>query len=122
MAINLKVIKENCYFSVIKESSMTLTKWAAPIVALVSIAAGCKHHSDAGVVKDKGVAAPETSVAGTWCGMFEPTEAAEMLDKATGDSVLVTADKITLFIDQMQDGEISGHSVCAGIDRPFKSV
>jgi hypothetical protein len=109
---------------------MDLTRWAAPVVALFSLTAGCKHHPNAGVVQDKSVArtaahtlgAPETSVTGTWCGMFEPTEAAKMFDNTTGDSIPVVANKITLFIDQIQDGEISGYSVCAGRDRPFKGV
>jgi hypothetical protein len=95
---------------------MTPSRWMIPAIALFSFTAGCKNHSDANVVKDKAAAhtlsAPETSVSGTWCGMFEPT----------GDSAQGPANKITLFIDQMEGGEIFGYSVCAGNDRPFKGV
>jgi hypothetical protein len=95
---------------------MTLSKWMIPAIALFSFTAGCKNHSDANVVKDKAAAhtlsAPETSVTGTWCGMLEPT----------GDSTQAPSNKITLFIDQMEGGEIFGYSVCAGNDRPFKGV
>lgn len=95
---------------------MTPTKWIIPAIILFSITAGCKDHSAASVVKDKTVAhtlsAPETSITGTWCGMFEPT----------GDSVEAPSNKITLFIDQMEGREIFGYSVCAGNDRPFKGV
>ena len=87
-----------------------------PAIALFLFTAGCKNHSDANVLKDKAVAhtlyASETSVNGTWSGMFEPT----------GDSIQASSNKITLFIDQMEDGKIFGYSVCAGNDRPFKGV
>ncbi|HEX9503042.1 MAG TPA: YARHG domain-containing protein [Patescibacteria group bacterium] len=105
---------------------MTPTRWMMPAIVLFSFTAGCKDHSAASVVKDRTVAhtlsARETSVTGTWCGMFEPTGPLKMLDKATGDSIPVPSSKITLFIDQIQDGEIFGYSVCAGNDRPFRGV
>jgi len=96
---------------------MTLSKWITPAIALLSLTTGCKNHSDA--VKDPTIThtlnAPETSVAGTWCGMFEPTE-------TVNTASAVSPNKITLFIDQMENGEIFGYSVCAGIDRPFKGA
>jgi hypothetical protein len=95
---------------------MNPSRWMIPAIALFSFTAGCKNHSDSNVVKDKAAAhtlsAPETSVSGTWCGMFEPT----------GDSTQAPSNKITLFIDQMEGGEMFGYSVCAGNDRPFKGV
>jgi hypothetical protein len=107
---------------------MTLTQWMMPVIALFLFTAGCKDHSAASVAKDRTVAhshalsAPETSVTGTWCGMFEPTGDVKMLNKVTGDSIPAPSNKITLFIDQMEDGVISGYSVCAGNDRPFNGV
>lgn len=108
---------------------MTPTRWMMPVIALFSFTAGCKDHSAASAAKDRTVAqshtlnAPETSVTGTWCGLFvEPTGTVKVLDKASGDSILVAPNKITLFIDRLEDGEISGYSVCAGNDRPFKGV
>ena len=105
---------------------MTLTRWLIPAIVLFSVTAGCKHRSPDSVVKDNTVAhtisAPEASVTGTWCGMFEAPDNAKMLDKVTGDSIPVPSNKITLFIDQMEDGAIFGYSVCAGNDRPFRGV
>lgn len=105
---------------------MTLSKWMIPGIALLLLNAGCKHHSTSSVAKNKTLAhtltAQETSIAGTWCGMFEPNKDIKMLDKTTGDSIALPANKITLFIDQMEDGVIYGYSVCAGNDRPFRGT
>lgn len=105
---------------------MPLSRSIVPAIAFLSVMAGCNNHSNADVQKDKAAAhtlnAPGNSVTGTWSGMFEPTGEVKILDKATGDSIPVPANKITLFIDQMQDGQIYGYSVCAGNDRPFKGV
>ncbi|TDX02159.1 YARHG domain-containing protein [Dinghuibacter silviterrae] len=91
---------------------MTPTKWMMPVIALFSFAAGCKNPS---VVKDTAAAhtltAPANSITGTWTGMFEPTSNNQ-----------VSSNKITLFIDQMDGGNIYGYSVCAGNDRPFKGT
>ncbi len=103
---------------------MSSARWLAPVVFLFSVTPGCKHRSAASVAKDSTaahtLAAPETSVTGTWCGMFEPAGNDRVLDKVTGDSIPVPSNKITLFIDQMEDGAIFGYSVCAGNDRPFR--
>ena len=105
---------------------MTRTNWLLPAFILFSITSGCRHRSAASVIKDNTVAhtlaAPETSVTGTWCGMFEPPADARILDKVSGDSIPAPSSKITLFIDQMEDGAIFGYSVCAGNDRPFRGV
>lgn len=105
---------------------MTLNRWMLPAIALITLTAGCKNHSADSVVKDKALAhtlsAPEISVAGTWSGMFEPIGSVKVFDKVSGDSVPVSPNKITLFIDQMQDGAMIGYSVCAGNDRPFRGV
>lgn len=105
---------------------MTPTQRMIPVIALFLFMGSCKNHSASNVVKDKTLAhtltAQETSITGTWCGMFEPTGDTKILDKATGDSILAPSNKITLFIDQLQDGVIYGYSVCAGNDRPFKGI
>ncbi len=62
---------------------------------------------------------PISSVTGSWTGMFEPDREVMVLDKKTGDSFPASANKITLFISQLEDGNISGYSVCAGNERPF---
>ena len=104
--------------------TMPLSRWIIPTLASLSLAAGCKNHADPVLQKDKAAAhtlnAPASSVTGTWCGMFEPVAEAKVFDKSVGDSVPVSPNKITLFIDQMQDGQIFGYSVCAGNDRPFR--
>jgi hypothetical protein len=62
---------------------------------------------------------PISSVIGSWTGMFTPDREVMVLDKKTGDSFPASANKITLFISQVEDGNISGYSVCAGNERPF---
>lgn len=103
---------------------MIQARWLLPALLFFSSTPGCRHRSAASVIKDSTVAhtlsAPEASVTGTWCGMFEATGGARMLDKISGDSIPVPSNKITLFIDQMEDGAIFGYSVCAGYDRPFR--
>lgn len=94
-------------------------------IALFLFTAGCKDRPDASVVRNKAAAhtlsSPATSITGTWCGMFDPIGATQSPDSSTGDSQ-VSSSKITLFIDQMENGQIFGYSVCAGNDRPFKGV
>jgi len=105
---------------------MTSARWLLPALILLSCTTACRNRSADSVVKDNKaahtLAAPETSVTGTWCGMFEPAGNVRMLDKVSGDSIPVPANKITLFIDQMEDGAIFGYSVCAGNDRPFRGT
>ena len=105
---------------------MTLTRFLLPALLVFSFTPGCRQHSAASVVKDSTVAhtlvAPEASVTGTWCGMFEPVGGRKLFDKVAGDSIPVPSNKITLFIDQMEDGAIFGYSVCAGNDRPFRGT
>jgi hypothetical protein len=62
---------------------------------------------------------PISSITGSWTGMFTPDREVMVLDKKTGDSFPAAANKITLFISQLEDGNISGYSVCAGNERPF---
>ncbi|WP_205513422.1 YARHG domain-containing protein [Longitalea arenae] len=62
-----------------------------------------------------------TSITGSWTGLFEPDHQTFLLDK-TGDSVPVSANKITLFITNLSRGKISGYSVCAGNERPFSGM
>lgn len=104
---------------------MPTTKWFISAAALL-LANGCKDHPKVSVQKDTSVVhtlnAPTNSLTGTWCGMFEPIRDAKTLDKSTGDSTAVPSTKITLFIDQMEGGQIWGYSVCAGNDRPFKGT
>src|SRR5689334_13696290 len=57
------------------------------------------------------------SVNGSWVGMFEPDKTVYVYDKKMEDSVPVTANKITLFITKLANGDISGYSVCAGNER-----
>jgi hypothetical protein len=105
---------------------MTLIKWILPSLAIVSLVAGCQEHSDAVVEKDKAAAhslnSPANAITGTWSGMFEPVANSYVFDKATGDSLPATSNKITLFIDQMENGQIFGYSICAGSDRPFTGI
>lgn len=57
------------------------------------------------------------AVAGSWVGLFEPDKRMLVYDKRAEDSVYVTANKITLFITKLANGDISGYSVCAGNER-----
>jgi len=85
---------------------MTLSRQTLTLIALISFAAGCKDHPDTNDPKNKvshTPAAPPTSVIGSWSGMLD-------------------GNKITLFIDRMDNGAISGYSVCAGNDRPFNGT
>jgi len=105
---------------------MTITKWPLPAFILFLFATSCKHRSADSVIKDNTLAhtlvAPENSVTGTWCGMFEPPAGAKILDNVSGDSIPAPSSKITLFIDQIEDGAVFGYSVCAGNDRPFRGT
>jgi len=105
---------------------MTRANWLPSALLLLLFAPACRHRSADSVTKDvklaHTLAAPATSVTGTWCGMFAPAGDIKILDKVSGDSIPAPSNKITLFIDQMEDGAIFGYSVCAGIDRPFRGT
>jgi hypothetical protein len=105
---------------------MSKFRWIVPAIALLAINAGCNSHPNAPIQKDKAAShtlnAPGNSITGTWCGMFVPTGDTRILDKSSGDSLPAPSNKITLFIDQMEDGQMFGYSVCAGNDRPFKGT
>src|SRR5438477_10849432 len=60
-----------------------------------------------------------SSMTGSWTGMFEPARIKLVWDDQAGDSVPVNSNKITIFIDRLEDGIIKGHWVCAGNYRPF---
>lgn len=60
-----------------------------------------------------------SSLLGSWTGMFDPARTKMVWDESLKDSVPVNSNKITLFIDKLEDGVIKGYSVCAGNDRPF---
>jgi len=82
--------------------------------------AACKEKP--AVKSETGNAAQEPvqttyAVTGSWVGMFEPDRVVYVYDKKAEDSVAVTANKITLFINKLANGEISGYSVCAGNER-----
>lgn len=108
---------------------MSLYRNCLPFAILIFLAAACGHHSKADTSDGSGAASvptvklPLTSICGTWCGLFKPTQSDEMeLDKASGAFEPVPAHTITLFIDKMDKGEMSGHSICAGLERPFSGV
>ena len=87
---------------------MPLSRQTLSFIALLSLSAACKQQPDSKTTTTDTTishtpAAPQASIIGTWSGVLEN-------------------DKITLFIDRMDNGEMSGHSVCAGYDRPFKGI
>jgi hypothetical protein len=85
---------------------MTLSRQTLTVIVLFFLSAGCKNHSEKSAPKNTTSHtsnAPQTSIIGSWSGML-------------GNN------KITLFIERMDNGEISGYSVCAGNDRPFKGT
>jgi hypothetical protein len=63
-----------------------------------------------------------SSILGSWTGMFDPSRAKMVWDDKEGDSVPVLPNKITIFIDQLENGIIKGYIVCAGNDRPFEGT
>src|ERR1700722_10468481 len=107
---------------------MTLNRSYTPLLFLLGLSAGCRNHTDSSATAAKNnppaqtLHQPVTSINGTWCGVFEPAADAVAVDKATGDTVYVRPHAITLFVDRIENGEMSGHSVCAGMDRPFSGV
>ena len=66
--------------------------------------------------------APLNSVFGGYVGLFEADKPVKVYDKEQDDSIELQPNKITLFIQKMDDGHIEGWSVCAGNDRPFKGT
>lgn len=91
-------------------------------LTIVGSLAACKDKRAAKPVKigaAQVLSQPISSVTGSWTGLFEPDREVMILDKKTGESFPASANKITLFISQLEDGTISGYSVCAGNERPF---
>jgi hypothetical protein len=68
---------------------------------------------------EQSLSQPLTSITGSWTGAFERDIEEKAEDKETGESYTVPANKITLFITSLEDGNISGYSVCAGNQRSF---
>src|SRR6476659_9382834 len=68
------------------------------------------------------VEAPANSLFGSYVGLFEADKRMKVYDKEQDDSIELQPNKITLFIQKMNDGHIEGWSVCAGNDRPFKGT
>lgn len=107
---------------------MTLYRYCPVLLIFLSLAAGCRGRSD----QDTGNAShptvaqtlnlPVTSIRGTWYGLFKPAHDEVQIDTITGENKAERPHTITLFIDRMENGEISGRSVCAGLDRPFSGV
>ena len=62
---------------------------------------------------------PLSSITGSWVGLFKPDQQVTVVDKKTGDPYVASPNKITLFISKLEDGNVSGYSVCAGNERPF---
>jgi hypothetical protein len=101
---------------------MTPKQWIFVSISVVCCLTACKEKPAPKPIKKAASHAmnePVTSVTGTWTGLFEHDREEMVLDKATGDSISASSNKITLFIDQLEDGNIKGYSVCAGNDRPF---
>ena len=68
------------------------------------------------------VDAPVNSIFGTYVGFFQADHPLKVYNEQMGDSDEVQPNKITMFIQKMDDGHIEGWSVCAGNDRPFKGT
>lgn len=108
---------------------MPQSKWFIPAITIFALS--CKNTTNTVVIHDTvtvaapaGALTPTTekphTITGAWSGMFEPTGPQKQFYNAKEhDSIPFSANKITLFIDNIKDGRISGHSVCAGNDRPF---
>jgi hypothetical protein len=99
---------------------MTPKKLFFVILITAGCMAGCKDKQADTPETEKAAQQPvQTSyvVTGSWVGMFEPDKIVYVYDKKTEDSVPVTANKLTLFINKLANGDISGYSVCAGNER-----
>lgn len=67
------------------------------------------------------LAATEQDLPGYWVGMFEPDEDAGQV--VAGETFVWSyANKINIVIDKIVNGEVTGHSVVAGNDRPFRGT
>jgi hypothetical protein len=103
---------------------MTPNQWILVTVTTVCCFAGCKEKPADKPVKISAaqvLSEPVTSITGTWTGLFEHDHD-EMIQDKDGASVVSTPNKITVFIENLQDGNITGHSICAGNDRPFSGT
>ncbi|HEY8895378.1 MAG TPA: YARHG domain-containing protein [Niastella sp.] len=104
---------------------MTPKKLLAVTLTIMAGLAACKNKQSVQTAKPPASASaaempaqPLSSINGSWVGVFEPDEEEIFVDKR-GDSLPATPNKITLFISKLEDGNISGYSVCAGNERPF---
>jgi len=104
-----------------KSYVMTPKKLIVVTLIILGGMAACKEKPAAQPVKSGAaqvLSQPLTSIIGSWVGAFEPDEEEIFIDKK-GDSLPATPNKITLFISKMEDGNVSGYSICAGNERPF---
>ncbi|THU34773.1 YARHG domain-containing protein [Niastella caeni] len=90
-------------------------------LTVVGSLAACKEKPAAKPAKSgtaQALSQPVSSITGSWVGSFVPDEEVIIVDK-NGDSFPATPNKITMFISELEDGNIKGYSVCAGNERPF---
>jgi len=100
---------------------MTPNKLLFVTLAIIGGFAACKEKPAAAPPKTAPADVlnqPLSSITGSWTGMFEP-EVKKVVVNEAGDTVIQSPNKITLFISRMEAGNIKGHSVCAGNERPF---
>src|SRR5687768_5922339 len=101
---------------------MTPKKLIFGTIAFIGIFCSCKEKAAPKASKNGAVQVltqPVSSITGSWTGAFESDKEEYFVDKETGDTLPATPNKITLFISQLEYGNIKGFSVCAGNERPF---
>lgn len=104
---------------------MTSKRSLALAVVAISLLAACKDkpaEKAAAIHITDDTPKTDYSITGSWTGLFEHDTEEKRKDEKTGEWVVTTSNKITLFIDQMLDGSISGRSVCAGNERAFEGI
>lgn len=100
---------------------MTPKQLIVVTLAIMGGLAACKDKPAPQPVKSGAaqvLSQPLSAITGSWVGAFEPDMEEIVVDKH-GDTVPAVANKITLFISKLEDGNISGYSICAGNERPF---
>jgi hypothetical protein len=104
---------------------MTPNQWILVTATSVCCFAGCKEKpADKPPVKistAQVLSEPVTSVTGTWTGFFKH-DSLDVVQHKDGTLAVAMPNKITLFIDNLQNGNITGHSICAGNDRPYSGI